>query len=92
VPPIIIGSILIYILSSQISAGLLVIAESEGFSFTTGLIIGPPLLLGTTIAFLPAAIVQGFPALLRPLLGNGFVVGMTAALILEHLVFRNQKP
>lgn len=92
VPPVLIGSILIYILSSQLSAGLLLISESaEGFSFTTGLVIGPPLLLGTIIAFLPADVVQGFPAILRPLLGNGFVVGISAALILEHLIVRDQK-
>ena len=84
--------ILIYILSSQFSAGLLILSESaEGFSLATGLVIGPPVILGTIIAFLPPAITEGFPAVLRPLLGNVFVVGISAALVLEHLIVRDQK-
>ena len=45
----------------------------------------------TVIAFLPPAAVRLFPVLLQPLLGNGFVVGITGALVLEHLVFRPLK-
>jgi hypothetical protein len=48
------------------------------------------LLLGTVIAFLPTAVVQEIPALSRPIPGNGFVVGVAAALALEHVVFRGR--
>jgi len=40
------------------------------------------------IAFLPVEIINTFPPVLRPVLGNGFVVGVAAALVLEHGVFK----
>jgi xanthine/uracil permease len=89
IPAVVIGGILIYILSMQISAGLVMTFESpDGFTVTDGLIIGLPLLLSTIIAFLPAAVLETFPALLRPIIGNGFVVGVVAALIMEHGLYR----
>lgn len=91
VPSAIIGSVLLYILSSQVAVGLVTLEEDEGFSLTGGIVIGLPILLGTLIAFLPATVVRGFPGPLQPLLGNGFVVGTAAVLFLEHLVFRRQK-
>jgi xanthine/uracil permease len=91
VPPVVIGCILVYILCAQIVAGLAIITEKGGaVSFETGLVIGLPLILGTVIAFLPAGVLAAFPATLRPVLGNGFVVGVLAALIMEHLVFRGR--
>ncbi|OPY86471.1 MAG: putative purine permease YbbY [Syntrophus sp. PtaU1.Bin208] len=90
VPSIVVGTILIYILSSQIAAGLMMIFESiEEFRLSDGLIIGLPLMLATIIAFLPAAFLSGLPSVLRPILGNGFVVGITAVLLMEHWIFRN---
>ncbi len=90
VPSIVVGTILIYILSSQISAGLMMLFESiEEFRLSDGLIIGLPLMLATITAFLPAAFLSGLPAVLRPILGNGFVVGITAVLLMEHWIFRN---
>ncbi len=89
VPSVVIGTIMIYILSSQISAGLLLVFESiEKFQFKDGLIIGLPLMMGTIIAFLPAETLESFPSVLRPILGNGFVVGVTAALVMDHLIFK----
>jgi len=89
VPSVVIGAILIYILSSQIAAGMMVAFESiKEFQLKDGLIIGLPLMLGTIIAFLPAEIIHSFPSVLRPVIGNGFVVGITAALLMEHGIFR----
>ena len=59
------------------------------FQIEDGLIIGLPLMLATIIAFLPAEFLYSFPSVLRPVLGNGFVVGITAALLMEHLIFKN---
>jgi xanthine/uracil permease len=89
VPSVVIGAILIYILSSQIAAGLMVAFESiKEFQLKDGLIIGLPLMLGTIIAFLPTELLSGFPSVLRPVLGNGFVVGITAALLMDHWIFK----
>jgi len=90
VPSVVIGAILIYILSSQIAAGLMVAFESiREFQLKDGLVIGLPLMLGTIIAFLPPEVVHAFPSVLQPVLGNGFVVGITAALLLDHLIFKD---
>ncbi len=89
VPSVVVGSILLFILCSQIAAGLSIILESkEGFKFETGLVLGLPILLGTIIAFLPPGVLDALPPTLRPILGNGFVVGISVSLFLEHLVFR----
>lgn len=88
VPPVVIGSVLIYILCSQVAAGLMVAFESEKtFQFSSGLTIGLPVLAGSIIAYLPQEVVNTFPTFLRPVLGNGFVVGVVMAILMEHLVF-----
>jgi xanthine/uracil permease len=92
VPAVVIGSVLTYLLCSQVAAGLMLLFEQpQGFTFTGGLVVGLPLLLGTMIAFLPVEVILTFPAILRPVLGNGFVMGVVAALILEHGVFRQSR-
>ena len=90
VPSIVIGAILVYILSSQIAAGLMVAFESiKEFQLKDGLVIGLPLMLATIIAFLPADFLHSFPSVLRPVLGNGFVVGITAALLMDRWIFKS---
>jgi uracil permease len=89
IPGPVIGVVLAYVMASQIAAGLMLGQESGAVkTFDEGLIIGIPLLLGTVVAFLPADVAAGFPALIRPLLTNGFVVGIIVVLMLEHLVYR----
>jgi len=92
VPSVVIGCVLTYILSSQIAAGLIVAFQEDsgkGFEFNSGLAIGLPVLLGTVVAFLPGSVIDTFPVVLKPILGNGFVVGVTAALLLEHVIFKH---
>jgi xanthine/uracil permease len=89
VPSIVVGSVFLYLSAYQIAAGLAVAAEEAGrFQMEDGLVMGLPLLLGTVVAFAPAPWVAAFPLPLRPIAGNGFLVGVVAVLILEHVVFR----
>jgi xanthine/uracil permease len=91
VPSVVIGGILLYTLTAQVAGGLIVAfqeAEEERIQFDTALIIGLPLLLGTIVAFLPPDVLDTFPAVLKPILGNGFVVGVLSTLLLEHLILR----
>jgi xanthine/uracil permease len=93
IPSVVIGCVLLYILTSQVSAGLMVAFERQDggrFQFDDGLIIGLPVLLGTIIAFLPPEVLETFPTVLKPTLGNGFVVGVVAALALEHVLLRKR--
>ncbi len=88
VPPVVIGAMLLYVLCYQIAAGLIAAGGSgEGFSLEAGLVMGLPVLFSILVSFLPVAVLDGFPAFLRPIAGNGFVVGILTVLILEHLIF-----
>ncbi len=92
VPSVVIGAVLAYVLASQVAAGLLLAYRDvgeEGFRFENGLVIGLSVLIGTMVAFLPDQTLNTVPSFLRPLLGNGFVVGVLSALVLDHVVFRN---
>lgn len=92
VPSVVIGCVLIYILFFQVGAGFALIWKSEDrFQVETGLVIGLPLLLGTIVAFLPAGVIDRLPIILRPLLGNGFVIGIISAFVLEGLIFRQKR-
>ncbi|HIJ40835.1 MAG TPA: purine/pyrimidine permease, partial [Deltaproteobacteria bacterium] len=83
VPSVVIGAILAYVMVTQVSAGLMVAFQGNtGFRFEDGLVIGASILLGTLVAFLPGGVVGGLPPFLRPILGNGFVVGVASALVL----------
>jgi len=87
IPSVVVAVILIYIMSVQLATGLLVAFDSmERPNLESLMVIGLPLMLATVIAFLPAEVVGTFPAAMRPLLGNGFIIGLAAALFMEHVV------
>ena len=92
IPSAIIGATLIYIMCSQIAAGLIVAFNSKGgFKFENGLVIGLPLMLSILISFLPQNVLTTFPVSLKPVIGNGFVVGVISVLIMEHIIYREKK-
>ncbi len=88
IPPTVVGGILVYTLSGQVAAGLTAVFVGGTFTFEDGLVIGLPLLAGTVTALLPPAAVAEFPATLRSVAGNGFVVGVVAVLILDRIFRR----
>lgn len=88
IPAVVTGSLLFYTMCSQTAGGLMLLGKSlEEAGFETGLIVGVSLMLGTMIAFMPAAMAATIPALIRPLVTNGFVMGVTTALVLEHAIY-----
>lgn len=92
IPSVVIGSTFIYILCSQIAAGLLLAFTSmDQFKFENGLVLGLPLMLSIIISFLPQNTLATFPDLLKPILGNGFVVGVLAVFIMDHVIYRDKK-
>jgi xanthine/uracil permease len=89
VPPVVIGGVLAYILSTQVAGGLTVLfGAASKPEFNDLLVVGMPLILAIAVAFLPGPAVESFPALIRPLAGNSFVTGVIAVLLLEHVIFR----
>ncbi len=84
IPPAVVGGILVYTLSGQVAAGMAAAFEGGTFSFEDGLVIGLPILAGTVTAFLPPAALEGIPAAVRTVAGNGFVVGIVSVLLLDR--------
>ncbi|HEX3012476.1 MAG TPA: solute carrier family 23 protein [Syntrophomonadaceae bacterium] len=92
IPEVVIGCILLFIMCTQVAAGLTTaFAAMEQPYFDNALLIGLPVLIGIMTAFLPAETVAGFPVQLRPILSNGFVIGVLVSLLLEHVIFRTAK-
>jgi xanthine/uracil permease len=93
IPPAVIGSSLIYVLYFQVAAGKNIAFRSRGdFIFDNIVVMGLPVFIGTLIAFLPSSFLHVLPVVLRPIIGNGFVMGVLSALMLEHLIFRKKRP
>lgn len=93
IPSPVMGSVLIYLMASQLSAGFQMADTTHAVrTFDEGFTVGLPLMLAIFVSFAPAGAVALIPALLRPILGNGFVVGVIAVLLLEHVLFRQRKP
>ncbi|MBN2317484.1 MAG: purine/pyrimidine permease [Acidobacteria bacterium] len=91
VPSVVVGGIMVYIMASQVSAGLQFAFQdvrNGEFSFDSGIIIGLPVLLGNIISFLPEEVLERAPDMFQPVLGNGFVAGVFAVLFLEHIVYK----
>ncbi|MGL5262586.1 MAG: solute carrier family 23 protein, partial [Bacteroides sp.] len=92
IPPIVMGYILIYLMASQLSASFQMVADNDIIkNFNQGVIIGLPLMIALFVSFMPEEARNQLPALIRPILGNGFVMGVISVLILEHLVFREKE-
>lgn len=91
IPAVVMGAVLLYLMSSQLSAGLQLLTRSQSISgFNSGMIIGFPLMIALLLSFAPEEALQTIPALIRPIAGNGFVMGVIAVLLLEHLVFKKR--
>ena len=92
IPQPIMGIVLLFLMATQVAAGFEIIHSSKAvLSFKDGLILGLPIMLTVILSFAPAEAMEAVPSLLRPIVGNGFVMGIIVVLLLEHLVLREKK-
>lgn len=90
-PQLVMGGIMIYLMGSQLAAALQSISIDKLVSdFNDGIVIGLPLMMALFISFLPQEAKDAIPALVSPILGNGFVMGVLFVLLLEHIVNRKK--
>lgn len=91
VPPPVVGAVLFFLLASTVYAALLILMTNTGSdSWNAGIVVGASMVAGLLVTFMPERAKEGLPALLQPLLANGFVVGLVMALLLEHVILRRK--
>ncbi len=89
IPNTVIGVILLYLMGTQLAASFQMMSASGGAGrFESYLIIGLPVMVALLFSGIPMSVI---PAMLRPIVGNGFVMGVLAVLLLEHVIFRDSE-
>ena len=92
IPQPIMGIVLLFLMATQVAAGLEIIHSSKAVhSFRDGLVLGMPIMVTIILSFAPAEAMAAVPSLLRPIVVNGFVMGIIVVLLLEHIVLREKK-
>lgn len=93
IPELIMGTILLYLMATQLSASFQMIGTDKNVvtNFNDSLTIGLPLMIGLFLSFAPDTALNHIPSTLRPILGNGFVMGVIMVLLLEHIIFKKNK-
>lgn len=91
-PDAIMGIVLLFLMATQVAAGFEIIHSSKAvLTFKDGLILGVPIMLTTILSFAPAEAMTSVPSLLRPIVSNGFVMGIIVIILLEHVVLKERK-
>lgn len=89
IPNTVIGVILLYLMGTQLAASFSMLATTGmAKSFDECLIIGLPVMVALLFGAIPMSVI---PAMLRPILGNGFVMGVVTVILLEHVILRQHK-
>ena len=89
IPNTVIGVILLYLMGTQLAASLHIMTTDKSVAtFDNGLIIGLPIMVAILFTAIPIDVI---PQIIRPIMGNGFVMGVLTVMILEHVIFRKPK-
>lgn len=89
IPNAVMATVLLYVMISQFAAGMQMLVGQNGIgTFDDGVIVAVPLLVALLISFTPAEVIAQIPPMIRPICGNGFVMGVISLLIMEYGVFR----
>ena len=93
VPDAVVGAALLVTLAAMVGLGISIVSGDAGEEngVRDHLVTGLPLLMGTSASMLPAGFLGMLPPVLRGLAGNGLIVGITAVLVLEHVVLKKSK-
>lgn len=85
------GAIFFYLMATQLGSGLQMMTKEQAVhNFNTSVTVALPLMIALFIIFAPDAVKDAIPAYIRPILGNGFVMGVIAVFLLEHVLFRKK--
>ena len=89
IPNPVIGVILLFLMGTQLAAAFEMLHSTKAVqSFADALTVGLPLMVAMLFTMMPKGIA---PAMLEPLVGNGFAMGVITVMLLEHVVNRQAK-
>ena len=89
IPNQVIGVILLFLMGTQLSAGLEMAYSTKAISsFSGALTISLPIMVALLFQLMPRGIV---PSVIEPLVGNGFAMGVITVLVMEHLINRTKE-
>jgi len=92
IPQPIMGIVRLYLMATQVAAGLNIMQASQSaLSFNDGLILAIPIMFTVILSFAPAEAMAAIPSLVRPIVGNSFVMGIIVVMLLEHLVLKSKR-
>ncbi|MBQ2993271.1 MAG: purine/pyrimidine permease [Alistipes sp.] len=92
IPQPVMGIVLMYLMATQIAAGFHLMHESgASASFKDGLVLAIPIMVTIILSFAPQEALAAIPSLVRPIAGNGFVMGIIVVLLLEHLFLHSRR-
>ena len=91
IPGVVMGAILLYLMATQLAAGLQMLVREKAITdFDSGVVVGLPLMVALLLSFAPEEVLNLIPSLFKPIVGNGFVMGVITVLIMEHLIFKKR--
>lgn len=91
IPGVVMGAILLYLMATQLAAGLQMLVREKAITdFDSGVVVGLPLMVALLLSFAPEEVLNLIPSLFKPIMGNGFVMGVIAVLMMEHLIFKKK--
>ena len=92
IPRPVMGVVLLFLMATQVAAGLHIVETSQAVrSFNDGVILAIPIMFTVILSFAPAEVMAVIPSLLRPIVGNSFVMGIIVVILLEHLVLKQRR-
>lgn len=92
IPTTVMGAILFFLMGIQLAAGFEMATNTRSItSFRHGMILGVPLMFDVILTFAPAEAINCIPEIIRPVIGNGFVMGVIIVLLLEHVFLRDSR-
>lgn len=91
IPTVVMGSVLLYVMCSQLSSGLQMMTNNKAVTdFNQAVTVSFPVMVGILISFAPPAFADSIPNLLKPIIGNGFIMGIISVLLLEHVFIKHK--
>ncbi len=86
IPSPVIGVILLFLMGTQLAASFEMMQSSRSAAtFADALTLGLPIMVAMLFQLMPKGIA---PAVIQPLVGNGFAMGVIVVMIMEHVINR----